>query len=433
MAVGGVLSVGHPHAARAQSVPDANFVAIGKLAPDFLLSRILNFPRTRAHLSDFAGKALILDFWATYCSPCVGSMPDMIAFQHRFAGQVQFMLIGPEGDSTVQAFFVRKPELRLPIAADRYLYDTLANRFGIPGLGSYVWIDNGGIVRAVTDHDQVTAEHIQALIDGRPLSLPSTVGYGAPALLQSQLPFLVANNGSAAVSGLRFHSVLTGALAGSNSYSTTTGDGPYKGRRFFAVNMPIESLYQDAYSRGFLGYSYVRTRLEVADTSRYVWGSNATAYCYELIVPAEFAKQQQTLMRQDLDRYFGTTAHIEKRHVKVYVLTRTNYPAVSLPPLEPVDSSTAAAGFPQGDGHLRIPGSFFYTLQQLLERMLKVPVVDETGIAGTVDLGYDYTQLPNELKGVDAYRRALAKHGLDLVEAERDVDFLVIRERAPAQ
>jgi uncharacterized protein (TIGR03435 family) len=135
-------------------------------------------------------------------------------------------------------------------------------------------------------------------------------------------------------------------------------------------------------------------------------------------------------MRHDLDRYFGSTARIERRRVKALVLARRGHATVPLGPSEPLDSTLVAAGFPHGDGKLRVRGSYFYSLQELLEVMLRSPVVDETGLAGTVDLGYAYNELPNELKGIDAYRHALAKYGLVLEAAERAIDFLVIRDHA---
>ncbi len=54
----------------------------GKLAPDFVISA---FDGTRHRLSDFRGKAVYLNFWATWCIPCQAELPDVQTVQqlHR--------------------------------------------------------------------------------------------------------------------------------------------------------------------------------------------------------------------------------------------------------------------------------------------------------------------------------------------------------------
>jgi uncharacterized protein (TIGR03435 family) len=157
---------------------------------------------------------------------------------------------------------------------------------------------------------------------------------------------------------------------------------------------------------------------------------NDHVYCYELIVPVERAGQLRQMMRADLDRFYGTTGQIEKRKVKTLVLTRVGPGSAPLASLEPLDPKEVASGFPEGEGQLRIPNSGFYTLQRLIEHLLKLPVVDETGLSGTVNLGLGYKELFAERVDATFIRDALAKYGLSLQEAEREVDLLVIRDLA---
>ncbi len=56
----------------------------GNLAPDFEFSA---FDGKRMRLSDFRGRAVFLNFWATWCGPCRAELPDMQTIRERFEAQ----------------------------------------------------------------------------------------------------------------------------------------------------------------------------------------------------------------------------------------------------------------------------------------------------------------------------------------------------------
>ena len=55
-----------------------------KVAPDFAL---LSIDGETVRLSDFRGKAVLLNFWATYCAPCKIEMPWFVELQDRYAAE----------------------------------------------------------------------------------------------------------------------------------------------------------------------------------------------------------------------------------------------------------------------------------------------------------------------------------------------------------
>ncbi len=76
------------------------YLKVGRLAPDF------NAPRLdggQFRLSDTRGKLVLLDFWATWCQPCLAEMPAMKDIQQTFGGDLRFLLVGVSCDEAAQA------------------------------------------------------------------------------------------------------------------------------------------------------------------------------------------------------------------------------------------------------------------------------------------------------------------------------------------
>ena len=65
-------------------------IEVGKTAPDFTLK---NLDGQNTSLADFRGKAIILNFFASWCPPCKGEIPDFVELQKAY-GDKGFTFIG---------------------------------------------------------------------------------------------------------------------------------------------------------------------------------------------------------------------------------------------------------------------------------------------------------------------------------------------------
>jgi thiol-disulfide isomerase/thioredoxin len=120
---------------------------VGKTAPDFGLESL---DGKIVHLSDFRGKAVLLNFWATWCEPCKIEMPWFVELQKQY---------GPEGlaivgvamdDSSKEAIakFAKDMGVNYPVLLGK---ESVGDQFGgIPYLPVSFYIDrNGQIVDQV--------------------------------------------------------------------------------------------------------------------------------------------------------------------------------------------------------------------------------------------------------------------------------------------
>ena len=119
--------------------------AEGELAPDFALA---SPGGERVALSDFRGKTVILNFWATWCTPCRKEMPDLQAvWEERGEGRDLVVLavdVGESADAVTD--FMESLGLTFPVVLDAD--GAVADHYGLPGLPSTFFIDAGGVLRS---------------------------------------------------------------------------------------------------------------------------------------------------------------------------------------------------------------------------------------------------------------------------------------------
>ena len=96
-------------------------------------------------LADFRGEPLIVNFWATWCAPCVKEMPEFTKASAEFGDQVGFLGVDVEDAPPNAEPFVERLGIDYPLAIDprREFYREVDN-FGMP---TTLLVDADGIVR----------------------------------------------------------------------------------------------------------------------------------------------------------------------------------------------------------------------------------------------------------------------------------------------
>ncbi len=103
----------------------------------------------RIALRDLRGKAVFLNFWATWCPPCKQEMPSMERLYRRYKdrGFTVFAVSIDTADAATVARFVKKLSLTFPIGLDPKM--DVANRYTVRALPSSFLLDRNGTMVAV--------------------------------------------------------------------------------------------------------------------------------------------------------------------------------------------------------------------------------------------------------------------------------------------
>lgn len=100
------------------------------------------------HLSDYKGKVVLLNFWATWCGPCVMEIPDLIKLQEKY-GEKGFQIVGLSADDNLElaADFAKEHGINYPVLlvpTDGDSREALRPLGAISGLPTSILLDKNG-------------------------------------------------------------------------------------------------------------------------------------------------------------------------------------------------------------------------------------------------------------------------------------------------
>lgn len=152
---------------------------LGKVAPPFTLENLDGKP---VDLARHLGKEIvILDFWATWCGPCIAAMPEVRATADKFAKRgVALYFVNLQEDAETIRAFLEEQKLDVPVALD--IEGAVAAEYGVTGIPQTVIIGKDGKVQVVhvgfSDklQQQLTAE-IEDLLAGKDLAAAELAKY----------------------------------------------------------------------------------------------------------------------------------------------------------------------------------------------------------------------------------------------------------------
>ena len=134
---------------------------IGSIAPDFELPRL---DGSTFRLSEHKDKVIILDFWATWCGPCVAALPEYLSAVRKFdTEKVIFVAVNQQESADQIRAFLAEKKLTPLVALDRT--GSVGEQFRVSGIPHTVVISPGNLVEDVhVGYRPGSAEELQTTV-----------------------------------------------------------------------------------------------------------------------------------------------------------------------------------------------------------------------------------------------------------------------------
>lgn len=425
---------------------------IGEKIPNIELTQLSNYKSPKARLYDFKNDLLIIDFWATWCGPCIGMFSKVDSIEKTLEHKVRFLPVSYEDRKKVTSFLKSMNTVK-KIDVFSVVEDTILSRlFPYQSLPHYVWIDRSGTIIAITDRREITLDKVKLMTEGKkPDITMKTESLKAMNIMQTAFNESVnifygedtANKKPEFLpkDKIMYRSVFTSSIPGIHGYSH------WESNSYTFINASPLLLLKEYWGlkkkygydiNDFLGEG--RSAMEVRDTMtvyklsggylNYLYNSraweewgNKYSICYELVVPDSTSlERKEELMEQDLRRYFKdiykVTFQIERRKVKLLVLRQTSTTDRLL-----TSGDTSSMEYSRYNFNIQ-NRPFRYFVRGLKDVYRNsYPIVDETKISTSIDL-----RIEADILDYNALNIKLATYGLQLFLEEREMDVLVVKD-----
>lgn len=376
--------------------------SVGEPAPPLDLRKILQAPEDAAATwEDLAGNVVVLEFWTTWCGPCIAAIPHLNELADEFADRpVKFISITDEEPELIEQFIERR-EMKSWVGIDNER--ATFNSYAVMGIPHTVLVDQEGTIVAITHPTSLTSEVLENVLAGR----------------EPGLPEFERSSGISVRAGLDPHA---GEDAPPPLFQVVIREEEEHAGTMMAMSrndmtmagMTLRRLIPRAWQ---ISSCYVANPELLEDGTMYtvvvrVPSSSSISSMYEVLQTA-------------IEASFGITGTFEPRETDVYVMRLSDDGSHRLTPAEGDVRSTSWSmdGF-EGIG---IP---FSAIVPMVESILDRPVLNETGLEGRFDyrLKFDsgFYQLPREERTATLLEAVREQLGLEVLSEQREIDMLVI-------
>jgi len=319
--------------------------AKGLPAPELSLKKLIGAPVPGLKsLDELRGKVVVVEFWATWCEPCVDALPSLNLLAERFRGQpVVFIHVTDESEADVREFLkTRRIDGWVAPEAAAEVFKA----FRVYGRPHTVVLDKSGAVASFPLPGALTAESLMRLLAGQ-----------------------AGQDSGAQVSLSTAQALAEFYISGSARRGGTAQYGPAS---LNATAMPLEYALEWLYGR-----------IDRFDIKPEAAPAMAASYDIRLRLPPEREGYKKDLFLKGLESALGLKVSKAEREAEVYVLKKASGGPIN------VRERRDYGGTELEGTVLRVRGGSFSAVASRLKEVFGQPVLDETGAAGPFEYSFD--------------------------------------------
>jgi peroxiredoxin len=375
----------------------SQIVKIGDAVPDYQFEKVLNYSKPSINLREAKGKILIIEFWGTWCGPCIPALEHLNELQKKFKEDIMVVGISDDTEERLNKFLSKRP-VTVPLVSDPM--NKSAKFFKIPSVPMTFIVDKMGKIIAITHPDEITEAKVKDLIADKKVELQVNDG----RIFSDADPFGVDLKTIFSFIAKPMIDTIPGS-------ALKVGKGIFEKRRLSTINMTTDFFIKKIFQK-------TNTSTLILTDKKQFEFKPENRFCYDIIVPEEDKESFYKIAQDEVSRRLKYKIYTEEKITEVFVLRKTSESNV-LKPSQIKYKPTYSYG---KRTRLNVDGGEIKDLIEFLEQELKKPIIDETGLKEK----YDYTV---DWASMDELMKELQNIGLTLEKTQRPIEMLVITDK----